>query len=126
MIRIAPFTTLLKLQRADAQQFPGGSDHGRAAPVGVSRRSKDRLVQHIFPIAGELLLGDDARRNRALTSSGAGHDNAFADLGLAGMPDRQRRQVEPRKSLHQTESGFLIIGKSMARHRWADTGSEPD
>src|SRR5260370_1124115 len=117
---------LLKLERADAEQLPRCSDHCGAAPIRVGRRRKDRLVQHVLPIAGKFLLGDDARRDRALASPHPGHDDAIVDPCPGRAADRQRGRVEPRQRLHQTEAGLLVIRKSVALDRGADARAEPD
>ena len=53
-----PFSRrLLELQRADAEQVAVRPDQRGAAPVGMRRRGEDRLVEHVFPIAGEFLPG---------------------------------------------------------------------
>src|SRR5258708_8417029 len=98
---------LLKLERADAEQLPRCSDHCGAAPIRVCRRREDRFVQHVFPIAGKFLFGDDARRDRALASSRPGHDDAIVEPCLGRAADRQRGRVEPRPPLHHTNAGLL-------------------
>src|SRR4029453_6777812 len=60
------FTHLLHLQRSDAEKFARASDHRGPAPKRVRRRSEDRFVEDVFPIAGEFLLGGDARHHRML------------------------------------------------------------
>ena len=56
-------------------QVAGRADHRGAAPVRMRRRGEDRLVEDVFPVAGEFLLADDARRDRALPPArAADHD----------------------------------------------------
>src|SRR5262249_35852887 len=57
---------LLDLQRADAEQLARPPDHRRAAPEWMRRRREERLVEDVFPIAGEFLLGGNARHDRML------------------------------------------------------------
>jgi hypothetical protein len=58
---------LLDLQGADSDEVAGGADHRRPAPIGMCGGCEERFVEHVLPIAGELLFGDDARGNRLLT-----------------------------------------------------------
>ena len=44
-------------------------DQPGAAPERMRGRGEDRLVEMIFPIAGEFLLGDDARAHRLLAAA---------------------------------------------------------
>ena len=73
----------LQLQRADAEKIAGGPDQRRAAPEGMGRGREDRLVEDVFPIAREFLLGHDARRDRALATAEACRDHLIADADAA-------------------------------------------
>ena len=81
VLRLAFLGGVLQLQRADAEQVAGRADQRGAAPVRMRRRGEDRFVEHIFPIAGEFLLGDDAGGDRALPPAKAADDDALADRG---------------------------------------------
>ena len=107
---------LLQLQRADADEIAGRSDQRGAAPVRMRRRGEDRFVEHIFPIAGEFLLGDDAGRDRALPSAGAADDDALADRGRGRFADLERRHVELGERLHQAKAGLLVVAEHVPRH----------
>ena len=52
---------LLDMERADANQPAVAVDRAGAAPERMGGRREERLVEEIFPIAGELLLADDHR-----------------------------------------------------------------
>src|SRR5207244_12293233 len=52
-----PYTTLFR-SRADAEQLAVGADQRRAAPLRMRPRREERLVEHVFPVAGELALGE--------------------------------------------------------------------
>ena len=105
---------------------PLRADQRSAAPVGMRRRGEDRLIDHIFPVAGELLLGDDASGDRTRTSAGAADHDALADRDRAGIADRQRRQVETGQRLDQPETCRLVIGQHGAGHVAAVDQREPD
>ena len=47
---------------------------------GCAGIGEDRFVEHVFPIAGEFLLGGDAPGKRARAAAGAADDDAFADF----------------------------------------------
>jgi putative membrane protein len=117
---------LLDLQRADPQQVAAGSDQRRAAPIGMRRRGEDRLVQHVFPVAGEFLLGDDARGHRGFAPAGPADHHVLADLRFGRTAQRQRRQVEMRQRLHHAEAGLLVIAEHVAGHHFAAAERDPD
>src|SRR5262252_5263337 len=85
-------TDLLHLQRADAQKRTVAANHGRSSPKRMRRCGKDGLVEHVFPIAGELLLGCDASYDRMSASTGARDHDWIADFCLPGASDGQCRQ----------------------------------
>ena len=89
-------------------------------------RGEDRLVEHVFPVAGEFLAGGDMRRDRVMPAAGAADHDALADCGGARLSERKRRQVETRQRLHQAETGLLIVTERVALHRAAVTECEPD
>ena len=53
-------------------------------------RGKDRFIEHVFPIAGEFLLGDDAGRDRALPPAEAADHHSLADRSIGGPADFER------------------------------------
>ena len=53
-------------QRADADELAFAIDQGRAAPGRMRRRGEDRLVEQIFPGAGEFAFGGDPRGRGAV------------------------------------------------------------
>ena len=105
---------------------PAGPIRAGAAPVRMGRRREDRFIEHVFPIAGEFLLGDDAGGDRVLPSAGSANDDAFAKRGRRRLAELQRRHVEFGKRLHQPEAGLLIIAKHVAGHRPTVAQREPD
>ena len=117
---------LLQLQRTDAEEIAGRADQRRAAPVGMRRRGEDRFVEHVFPITGEFLLGDDACGDRVLPPAGAAKDDALADRSRRRLPEFERRHVELGERLHQAEAGFLIVAEHVAGHRTPVAQRQPD
>ena len=92
----------------------------------MRREGEDRVLEHVFPIAGEFLPRGDARRDRAGAAAGAAEHDALADLRLGGRADRQRRQVELGQRLHQAEAGLLVDRERMARRDAAVMHVDPD
>ena len=92
----------------------------------MRRRGEDRFVEHVFPIAGEFLLGDDAGGDRALPAAGAGDHDALADRGRGGLADLERRHVELGERLNEAEAGLLVVAQHMAGHGAAVVETEPD
>ena len=105
---------------------PAGTDQRGAAPVRMRRRGEDRLVEHVFPIAGEFLLADDARRDRALASARARDHDLLVERDHGGVAERQGRQIELRERLHQPEAGRLVVAEHVARHHAAVIEMQPD
>ena len=102
-------------------------DQRRCRPSsGCAGIGEDRLVEHVFPIAGEFLLGGDAAGQRARAPAGAADHDALADLGAARRADRQRRQIELAERLHQAEAGLLVEAERMALHHAAVAEMQPD
>ena len=92
----------------------------------MRRRREDRLVQYIFPIAGEFLLGRDAAGERTRAPAGAANHHPLADRGLLRRAERQRRPVDLAQRLHQAETGLLIEAKRMAFHHVSVVAMQPD
>src|SRR6516225_10128537 len=115
---VALLARLFQLQRTDPQEIAVRPDHGGAAPVGVGRGGEDRLVEHIFPIAGEFLPGRDARRDRMMASAGSPDHDALANSRFSRRPDRERRKLDSRQRLDQPKTGLLVVAEHVAR-RWA-------
>src|SRR5215831_11804572 len=126
MLGAAALALAFELERANAEQIAGRTDQRRAAPVGMRRRREDRLVEDVFPVAGELVAIGDARRHRALATAGAADHHMLADRDGAGGTDGERRQVDAGERLDKTEAGFLVIAEEMAGNDPAVGKVEPD
>jgi hypothetical protein len=74
---------------------------------------EDRLLQQIFPIAGEFLLADDLGAEGLAPAPARDHDR-LAELDRAGAAELERRQAEPAQGLDQAEARLLVIGQDMA------------
>jgi hypothetical protein len=92
----------------------------------MRRGSEDRFIEHVFPIAGEFLLGGDARHHRMFAATCAGHHDGIAHFGRLRLAHRQRRQFEPRQRLDQPEAGLLIVGQAVTGDRAAIRKMQPD
>jgi hypothetical protein len=92
----------------------------------VRRVGEDRLVEHVFPIAGEFLLGSNGGCERAGAPAGAAEHDALADLRGGGRADRKRRQVDAAERLHQPEAGFGVEAERMALRHAAVAEMQPD
>ena len=76
--------------------------------LGCAGDGEDRLVQHVFPIAGEFLLGGDAAGERAGAPAGAADHHALADFGRARGADGKRGKIDLAERLYQAEAGLLV------------------
>src|ERR1700674_5964082 len=101
-------------------------DHRRAAPVGVRGRGEQRLVEEVFPVAGELLLGHDLGRHRAFAPAGARHYHLVADLGGTGAAERERRKIELGERLYQAEARRWVVAEAVPGHHAAVGQMQPD
>src|SRR5207237_10802464 len=87
--------------------IPG--DQRGAAPERVGRRGEDRVIEHVLPVTGEFLTGNDRRRYRVTPPALGRHDDAVAGPDPRfGAKLRRRHRTSPER-LDQTESGFLAI-----------------
>src|SRR5262249_48704063 len=78
-LHVASAQLLLDQKRTYSEQASLAADQRRAAPVRMGWSSKQRLIEHVFPVAGEFALGDELRLERVLASAVAGDDDLVAD-----------------------------------------------
>ena len=108
------------MQRADADQRAVGADQRRAAPKRMRGRREHRLVEVIFPVAGEFLLGDDARPHRLRDAAAAGDDDGFADRRASfELPNVIAGRSSSPIACTSAEAGLRIDGDRMGRHEAA-------
>ncbi len=93
---------------------------------GCAGCGEDRLVERVFPVAGELLLERDAPGQRARAPADAADHHAIADLRCARGAERQRFEVETSEHLHEAEAGLLVDAKRMAFDHAAVAEMQPD
>ncbi|MNC87694.1 hypothetical protein D3C83_34420 [compost metagenome] len=79
---------LLHQQRPGADQVALRIEQGRTAPLRVRRHGEERLVEHVFPAAGEFLLRDDSRPEGVSGAAVADHERRVADLDVGGEAAR--------------------------------------
>ncbi len=71
----------------------------------MGRRGEDGLVQHVFPIAGELVAGDHLGRDGAARHAAAGHDQLVAHHHFARVAQGQGRDTQRPQGLDQAKAG---------------------
>ena len=98
-------SALLQLQRADAEQFALGADQRGAAPVRVRGGGEQGLVEHVFPVAGELLPGQDSTGLQRWRPAAVADHETVAGIQPGRAADRQGRHAEAAQRLHQAEAG---------------------
>src|SRR5208282_5315196 len=94
---------LLDMERADANQPAVAVDRAGAAPERMGGGGEQRLVEEIFPIAGELLLADNHRPN-GLGSRARGDRQRIAELRFARSAEFERRAIEIAQRLDEAEA----------------------
>ena len=105
--------------------LPSASIAPGAAPELMGGRGEDRLVEKIFPIAGEFLLADNHRAHRFCPGAG-GDRHRIAELGLARAAELERRAIQVAERLDEAEAGLRIDGKRVSRGDPAFSVGEPD
>ena len=116
-----------ELQRADADQLAAVRDQSGAAPIGMRGMGEDRLVQQIFPIAGEFLLGRDLARDRPRASAGAADHDAVADLVRRRTSRAAADRCRARPSAcTRPKPDLEIEAERMALHDAAVAEMQPD
>ena len=106
-------------ERAHADQLAVLVDERGAAVVEPRRRGEDRVLDEVFPVAGELAPGNDGRDRDGLLLA-AGHDHQAIELRhrrRRSDPDRPRRELPER--FHEAESGGVVVRDDGGRNRGA-------
>ncbi len=85
---------------------------------------EDRLIEHVFPIASELLLGHDFGQHLVATTVDDRAD--IAPPGGIRAAEAQGRQVEVTKGLHQPKTGLLVVSDHMRRDYPLIMSGQPD
>src|SRR5579872_5317099 len=86
---------LLDEQRADAEQFAVASNQASAAPKRMRRSGENRLIEQIFPIAGELLFADNMRLDRLSPAAACDDDGSPGFTSLTRPNSRAGRSRLP-------------------------------
>ena len=94
---------LLDQERADAGKLAVGADQRRAAPLRMRGRGEDRLVEHVFPVAGELALGEHRRLERMRAAAVPGDHHVLADADRAALPRSIGLDAQLAERLHQAK-----------------------
>src|ERR1700735_40174 len=80
----------------------------------VGGGGEDRVVQHVFPIAGEFLAADHAGLHRMMLPAAGGEHHLVTHLQAIGIAHLEGWQVELAQRLDQAETALLIVGKRVA------------
>src|SRR5215472_7549978 len=107
------------MQRADPDQSPVCSDQPSTTPERMSGCGKDRSVEHVFPIPGKFLPGDNPCRQCVAAATFSGHDGAVAGADAQADTEFDRRDVQPPERLHEAKATLLIKRQHMPRYRAA-------
>ena len=100
-------------------------DRAGAAPERMGGGGEDRLVEQIFPIAGELLLADDHGAD-GLHARARRDDHRIAEFCLARAAKLERRAVQPVERLHEAEPAHRIDGERVSGGDAAAGVGKPD
>ena len=103
-------------ERADADEPAVAADQRRAAPGRVRRRGEDRLVEEVFPAAGELALSDDAGGRHRVGAAEARDQHRIALLNLGRLAERNRRDLDRHERPQQAEPGLVVVSDDARRH----------
>jgi hypothetical protein len=79
-------------------------DERRAAPRRMQRRGEQRLVEQVFPVAGELVLRDQPRRQRVMPPAVRDRVDGVAGRQRVRASTRDRRDAEVPERLHEPEA----------------------
>ena len=94
--------------------------------LGCGGAVKMALVEHVFPVAGELALRGDAGVQRVPPAALAGNDDEVAHLQRGRGAELERGHAEAAERLHEAEPGFEVVAQRMAREHAAVARREPD
>src|SRR5581483_9532277 len=86
---------------------------------------KDRFVEHVFPIAGKFLLGDNARRNGTMSAAKCADHYPLADRSCRRITDVQRGHIEFGQGLNEAEAAFLVVAENVTWHGAAIVERDP-
>ena len=112
-------------ERADAEQPAVAPDERGAAPVRMRRGGEQGFVQHVFPVAGELALRDDAPGDGRAGAGVPGDDHRVAHVAFGARPELDGRSGERLEGLDEPEAGFLVGAHDVPGHGAAGLVGEP-
>ena len=88
----------------------------RRRPRTDARRGENGVIEQIFPIAGEFVLGDDARLDE-LPPAARGDHHRVADLRFLRSPERDRGKPSRSSAWTRPQSGFLVDRQRVSRNQ---------
>jgi hypothetical protein len=113
---IAAASRLANDERADADELAFAIDQRCPAPGRMGRRREERLVQQIFPAAGEFALPDDIGAGHHGRTTEARDQHWVAFLHVGGLAQRHRLVFERFDRAQQAEARFMVVADDVCRH----------
>src|SRR6185436_2309052 len=90
----------------------------------MGRRSEDRFVQQILPVACEFLFGEDGYLDGL--AGPIREDDTVPDPGFGRIAEIERGKAESAKRLHKAKAALLVISKRMSGDGPPVMGRQPD
>src|SRR5205814_5843432 len=81
------------------------------APLRMRGRGVDRFIEHVFPVPGELPLGEHRGAQRLRPPAVARDHHVLADAARSRGAARERLDADLAERLHQAEAGGLVVGE---------------
>jgi len=113
-------------ERADAHQVAARRDQGAAAPMGMGQGGEQRLVEQIFPIAGEFARGNEIDFEHPSTPAMAGGDHGIAPAQGRRVAQVQMGRIQPPQGLNQSHATGEVVAHDMGGAGRAVIGRQSD
>src|SRR5437879_181768 len=89
-------------------------------------RREQRVIEEVFPIAGEFAPGDDLRIQSVLEAAMANDDHTVTNRRRRCRPALDRRYTEASQWKDEFETRHLIVSKGVTGNHRSVMGGEPD
>ena len=110
-------------QRSDAEELALARDQRGAAPGRMRRRREDRLVEQVFPAAGELALGRDIGRRHQPGPPWLAISTGSFGFTSAERPNESGLIFKRLDGLEDAEAGLVVVSDDGRRHGAARIGA---
>ena len=87
-------------------------------------RGEKRLVQQVFPVAGEFALGDHIGRRHHGGAAEARHQDRIALPNVGRLAERERLDPQGLDRLDEAEAGLMIVADDIGGHGASRVGDE--